>query len=194
LEQVAGNEIGEMRGGVFTRLFCSRKFTKQATFIKKVRHMNEELHKPKPQLTPEEIQVKAQKKAQKKEKKKTGKEIKTNRTFVAFQRTLLAWVRTSTSLFTFGFAIWKLLEQRVQDPNTHTPILNVVSPKVVGIIMIFSGFLGLLMAAVAFVKISKKFGRTTRLTYLDPAMIQAYVILTLCFLTLVSVLVASLLT
>jgi putative membrane protein len=175
-------------GGVLTQLFCSRKFTKQPTFIKNVRLMNEEFYKPKPQLTPEEIQAKAEKKAQKKEKKKTGKEIKTDRTFVAFQRTLLAWVRTSTSLFTFGFAIWKLLEQRVQDPDTPTPILDVISPQSIGIVMIFSGFVGLLLAVIAFVKISRKFGRNTRLTFLDPAMIQSYVVLLLCFMALLGTL------
>jgi putative membrane protein len=155
--------------------------------------MNEDFYKPKPQLTPEEIQAKAEKKAKKKEKKKTQKEIKTDRTFVAFQRTLLSWVRTSTSLFTFGFAIWKLLEQKAQEPGDH-PVLRVVSPKYIGLVMILSGFIGLLMAVGAFIKISKKFGRPNRSTYLDPAMIQAYVILTLSFLTLLGVVIGSLLT
>jgi putative membrane protein len=145
--------------------------------------MNEEVIKVKPQLTPEEIQAKAQKKAIKKEKKKTEKEIKRDRTFIAFQRTLLSWVRTSTSLFTFGFAIWKLLEQQAQSPGNH-PLLKLFSPKYIGVIMVFSAFIGLLMAVVAYVKISVKFGRQPRYTWLDPAMIQAYVILLLCFLVL----------
>jgi len=153
--------------------------------------MTEEIIKIKPQLSPEEIQAKAEKKAKKKEKKKTEKEIKTDRTFVAFQRTLLSWVRTSTSLFTFGFAIWKLLEQRANEPGDH-PILKVISPKYIGVIMILSGFIGLLMAVGAYIKISRKFGRQAKATYSDPAMIQAYVILTLCLLTLVAVVINSL--
>lgn len=154
--------------------------------------MNEDFYKVKPPLTPEEIQAKAEKKAKKKEKKKIEKEIKSERIFIAFQRTLLSWVRTSTSLFTFGFAIWKLLEQKAQEPGNH-PVLRVVSPKYIGLIMILSGFLGLLKAVSAFVNISKKFGRSTKVTYLDPAMIQSYVILGLCFLTLLGVLIGSLL-
>jgi putative membrane protein len=148
--------------------------------------MNEDFYKPKPLLTPEEIQAKAEKKAKKKEKKKTQKEIKTDRTFVAFQRTLLSWVRTSTSLFTFGFAIWKLLEQQAQLPGVH-PILDAISPKMIGIIMILSGFIGLLMADLAFIRICKKFGRSPKLTFLDPAMLQSYVILLLCFMSLFAV-------
>lgn len=154
--------------------------------------MNEDFYKAKPQLTPEEIQAKAEKKAKKKEKKKIQKEIKEDRTFIAFQRTLLSWVRTSTSLFTFGFAIWKLLEQKAHEPGDH-PVLRVINPKYIGLVMILSGFIGLLMAVMAYVKISKKFGRPARATYLDPAMIQSYVILTLCFLTLLGVLIGSIL-
>ena len=53
---------------------------------------------PKKQLTPEEL---ARKKA-KKDKKEKQKKLDQEKTFLAFDRTLLAWIRTGTSLLTFG--------------------------------------------------------------------------------------------
>ena len=53
-------------------------------------------------------------KKEKKAKEKAEKEQSTaERTLQSYERTLLAWVRTGAHLMTFGFAIYKLLQQKV---------------------------------------------------------------------------------
>src|SRR5512144_3244681 len=82
-------------------------------------------------------QKKREKKKKKKAEKEKDKQIKDDRVYLAFERTLLAWVRTGTNLFTFGFAIAKLLQAEVTSPGAH-PVLQAISPKTVGMIMIFA--------------------------------------------------------
>lgn len=103
------------------------------------------------------------------------------RTFLAFDRTLLAWIRTSTSLLTFGFAIFKLLEERAKVPGQH-PVMDLVSPRFIGVVMVISGFLGLLLASINYIRFMKNNGRSGLQAYATPALMQSYVILMLCML------------
>lgn len=106
-----------------------------------------------------------------------------DRTFLAFDRTLLAWVRTSTSLLTFGFGIYKLLAQQAKEPGSH-PILELVSPRFIGVAMIAAGFIGLLMAVVEYVSFARRNGRSPLQTWFSPSLIVSYVVLLLCLLIL----------
>lgn len=103
------------------------------------------------------------------------------RTFLAFDRTLLAWIRTSTSLLTFGFAIFKLLEERAKVPGQH-PVMDFVSPRFIGVVMVISGFLGLLLASINYIRFMKNNGRSGLQAHATPALMQSYVILMLCML------------
>jgi putative membrane protein len=47
-----------------------------------------------------------------------------DRTYLAEERTILAWIRTATSLITFGFAIFSFLEFPTE-PDTLTPHISV---------------------------------------------------------------------
>jgi putative membrane protein len=123
-------------------------------------------------------------KKKKKKDKKKKEMVPDEKTFFAYTRTLLAWVRTSTSLLTFGFAIYKLLEQQAALPGEH-PLLQVIDPRMVGIAMILSGFLGLLIAVVGYIQFSRKYHRTPAQIYLNPALLQSYVILALSFFVLI---------
>ena len=77
---------------------------------------------------------------EKKVKKGPGKkQLTLDRAVLAQERTLMAWVRTASSFMTFGFAIYKLLEARVRETASH-PLLDIISPKVFGIIMFVAGF------------------------------------------------------
>jgi uncharacterized membrane protein YidH (DUF202 family) len=87
----------------------------------------------------------SEKKKRKLEEKAEKEEMSSERTLLAFERTLLAWVRTSTHLMTFGFAIYKLLEEKQHTVGEH-PILKYVTPKAVGLVMITSGLIGLALA------------------------------------------------
>ena len=141
--------------------------------------MTDLVTKTKVPLTPEEL---AKKKA-KKEKKKKEKWLKNEKVFIGFERTLLAWIRTSTSLLTFGFAIIKLLSDEARLPGNH-PILNLISPKLIGYIMVLAGFIGLAMAVSTYIKYALHFGKTKKQTYTNQAMIVSYVILLLSFMIL----------
>lgn len=112
------------------------------------------------------------------------------RTFLAFDRTLLAWVRTSTSLLTFGFGIYKLLVQQAREPGSH-PILEFVGPRFIGIAMIAAGFIGLMMAVVEYVSFARSHGRSVRQTWFSPSLIVSYVVLMLCLLILTGAVVGS---
>jgi putative membrane protein len=134
----------------------------------------------------EEVEEKdKKKKKEEKEKKKEEKEILSlDRSILAFERTFLAWIRTAASLMTFGFAIFKLLEARIQTKGPH-PILDVLSPRAIAIILFTSALTGLILAAIRFIQVKKKFDRFSKKTYLEPTMIQAYVIGTLLILLLI---------
>jgi putative membrane protein len=125
------------------------------------------------------------KKKEDKEKKKVEKEeLSLDRSILAFERTFLAWIRTAASLMTFGFAIFKLLEARVHSKGPH-PILEVLSPKMIAIILFTSALTGLTLAAIRFIQVKKKFERFSNKTFLEPSMLQAYVIGTLLILLLI---------
>lgn len=65
------------------------------------------------------------------------------RTRLAQERTLMAWIRTSMSLIAFGFTIYKFFEYLATDERRREPIL---SPWVVGMVMICVGLAGLALA------------------------------------------------
>ena len=73
------------------------------------------------------------------------------RTALSYERTLMSWIRTATSLISFGFTIYKFFEE-VQKTKTGT----FVSPRMIGMIMIGFGVVGLLFAQIQHVRAYKK--------------------------------------
>jgi putative membrane protein len=55
----------------------------------------------------------------------------------------MAWIRTSTSLIAFGFTIFKFFQYLATDEHRREPI---VSPWVVGMVLIVAGIVGLGLA------------------------------------------------
>ncbi|HET9433875.1 MAG TPA: DUF202 domain-containing protein, partial [Chitinophagaceae bacterium] len=66
------------------------------------------------------------------------------RTALSYERTLMSWVRTAVSLISFGFTIYKFFEEW-QKENSRP---GVFTPRVVGLIMIGFGVIGLLFAEI----------------------------------------------
>ncbi|GED98886.1 YidH family protein [Gordonia crocea] len=63
------------------------------------------------------------------------------RTNLALERTMMAWIRTSTSLIAFGFTIFQFFEYRRAEHHE-----TIASPQVVGMIMIVVGLVALILA------------------------------------------------
>jgi putative membrane protein len=70
-----------------------------------------------------------------------------DRTWMAHERTLMAWVRTATSMISFGFTVYKFFEFETSklSPPGHT----MLSPRLFSILMTSTGLFGLFMALIS---------------------------------------------
>jgi putative membrane protein len=71
-------------------------------------------------------------------------DLSLERTMLSYERTLMSWIRTSMSLITFGFTIYKAFEEAV---GSH-PSERILTPRIVGMIMICMGLLALFLAEI----------------------------------------------
>ena len=69
------------------------------------------------------------------------------RTCLAHERTLMAWVRTATSLISFGFTIYKFF-QYLRESKTATP-QGLIGPREFALMMITIGIVALILATIA---------------------------------------------
>ena len=72
-------------------------------------------------------------------------ELSLQRTVLSHERTLMSWIRTATSMITFGFSIYKLIEEANPDQVVSRKLLT---PRIVGMSMIACGLIGLLLAHI----------------------------------------------
>lgn len=87
----------------------------------------------------------------------TGNQMAADRTWMAQERTLMAWIRTATSMIGFGFTIDKFFEGR--PPNPHT----LLTSRDFAILMIGFGLIALTLATIQhLIEIRSIAGRTTR--------------------------------
>jgi putative membrane protein len=71
-----------------------------------------------------------------------------DRTRLAHERTLMAWIRTATSMISFGFTIYKFLEAQPVRERRFTFMERLLDARNFALIMITVGLLGLLFAAL----------------------------------------------
>ena len=106
---------------------------------------------------------------------KSDDEMATGRTVLAMDRTLLAWVRTSLSLISFGFTIYKVL-QAVQKEGI-AGVLRPTGPRNLGLFLILLGTLPLGLALVRFwVSMRRHLGVSRRDLLLNPGLLVATII------------------
>jgi inner membrane protein YidH len=75
----------------------------------------------------------------------TATDMAVDRTRLAHERTLMAWVRTATSLITFGFTIYKFFQVLQEKGNGRDRLLG---PREFALIMIGIGLTVLLLATL----------------------------------------------
>lgn len=70
-------------------------------------------------------------------------------TRLAYERTLMAWIRTAVSLISFGFTIYKFFQsyQEVR-PGRIPQVEHLITPRALGMFMITMGLGSLLLANV----------------------------------------------
>ena len=76
----------------------------------------------------------------------TSNQLSTLRTIMAADRTLMAWVRTSLSLESFGFTIYKVLQGFLAEGQTMSPAL----PMRVGLVLRFASVLAMAMGILEY--------------------------------------------
>jgi putative membrane protein len=79
-------------------------------------------------------------------------ELSYERTALSYERTLMSWIRTATSLISFGFTIYKFFEE-VQKSGHRSAL---ITPRMLGMIMIGFGVVGLLFAQIQHIMAYKK--------------------------------------
>lgn len=72
----------------------------------------------------------------------TSKQSGADRTWMAHERTLMAWIRTATSMIGFGFTVYKFFEGRPPNPNA------LLTSRDFAILMIGFGLIALILATI----------------------------------------------
>ncbi len=120
----------------------------------------------------------------KQEDLKMSDKLALERTVLAADRTMLAWVRTAVSLISFGFTIFKVL-QYVEE-KAATSVVRAETPRNLGIFMILVGIVPLLMAMVQYKHTLKRLQAKGHIIF-NPNFIAANLIFLFGFILLVSI-------
>jgi putative membrane protein len=76
------------------------------------------------------------------EQSPSSKQLGADRTWMANERTLMAWIRTATSMIGFGFTVYKFFEGRPPNPS------SILTSREFAILMIGFGLIALMLATV----------------------------------------------
>ncbi|MFN5169892.1 MAG: YidH family protein [Cyclobacteriaceae bacterium] len=122
--------------------------------------------------------------APKKKKKLQKQEFAVDRARLAQERALLAWIRTATTLMTFGFALFKFLEAQLAE-NHRKPLLGFITPRMIGLTLLTLGFTGLALSVYRHIRVMRVLDQYSTTRFFTPALLLAYLIMALIALLIV---------
>lgn len=93
------------------------------------------------------------------------------RTIMAADRTLMAWVRTSLSMLSFGFTIYKFLQAMSEDGK----VAESHSPQRVGLFLVGIGVLAMLLGTLSYWATLRDLNRTEQFSLKRPVLVISLV-------------------
>ena len=69
------------------------------------------------------------------------------RTRAAYERTMMSWIRTATSLITFGFSIYKFFQLEAREITLRK---HLIGPRQFALMLVSIGLLSLLLATIEY--------------------------------------------
>jgi putative membrane protein len=115
------------------------------------------------------------------EELKLSDKLAVERTVMGADRTLLAWVRTSLSVISFGFTVFKVLE--ALQKTEIGKVFRAHTPRNIAIFMLLLGTIPLVLAMYQYQRTLRRLGGRGDF-YLNPGMIAGSALLLLGFLLL----------
>jgi putative membrane protein len=113
------------------------------------------------------------------------------RTVLAAERTLMAWIRTAISLITFGFSLYKILQYAMElESKAGRAAVRNQSPRNVGLLLIGLAMVILIVADVGHYHYMIRIGAPVRRTFSIPFFVIVFLFMVASIL-FVSVLVHS---
>jgi uncharacterized membrane protein YidH (DUF202 family) len=129
-------------------------------------------------------------KPEKKKKKELKDEFSLDRMELALYRAQMAMVRTTTTMTTVGFAIYKLLKEKLEK-GEESLALKIATPKTIAITLFFAGFLGLTTYSIRHMRSLKKIGRFTKAKLFSGVMLMSYILFLLTLMLLIGTLTSG---
>jgi uncharacterized membrane protein YidH (DUF202 family) len=132
--------------------------------------------------------VTAAAKEEKQKKKEAKDEVAYEKLLLSLYRAQLAMIRTATTMTTFGFALYKLLNEKMQDGRDR-PMLRIITPRIIGLVLFFAGIVGLISYSIKHIRTLKKLNRLHPSFYYSGVMLMTYVLFLLTLFLFIGVLI-----
>lgn len=116
---------------------------------------------------------------------KLSDKLAVDRTAMAADRTLMAWTRTSISMISFGFTIYKILESAAKSGMAVTTNPN--GPRNLGLLLIGVGTFSLALGMIEHWQTKRSLGKKPRRKFLNPSFLTSAVIMLLGVLLFVTI-------
>ena len=100
-------------------------------------------------------------------------DMATVRTLMAADRTLMAWIRTSLSMFTFGYTLYKVLQEVQEIGNLE---LHQAAPRDAGIVLIVTGIVALIMGIIEYSVTLRMLRRSYKFRLARPTLVMSVVL------------------